>query len=149
MAATGRGDQLTPIALPQDLTFILIHPNLSVSTQYVYNHPDLPRTNDPEPIAQKKAKFQKALQAMQQGNFQDQPYNAMEKVVFQKHPQLQDLKDQLLKAGCTTATMSGSGPTIFGICQEQNQAKEIAAQIANAIAVRTTAKALSAESTAL
>lgn len=143
MAATGRGDQLTPIALPQDLHFILIHPKITVSTQWVYNHPDLPRTNDPETIAKKKAKFQQALQAMQQGKFQDQTYNAMEKVVFKEHPQLQAQKEQLQKADCTTATMSGSGPTLIGICQDRQQAKDIAVQFDDANVVGTTDKALS------
>ncbi len=42
-------------------------------------------------------------------------YNDLEKPAFEMHPQLKQIKNNLIEAGCTGALMSGSGSSIFGI----------------------------------
>jgi 4-diphosphocytidyl-2-C-methyl-D-erythritol kinase len=41
------------------------------------------------------------------------------------HPELNDLKQMLLRHGALGALMSGSGPTVFGIFRDGKEAKKI------------------------
>jgi 4-diphosphocytidyl-2-C-methyl-D-erythritol kinase len=67
-----------------------------------------------------------ALHALGLGTIADIGHNAMEVVVFAEYPELSVLKQRLLDAGCASALMSGSGPTIFGVCQNREHAEKIA-----------------------
>jgi len=51
-------------------------------------------------------------------------HNDLESVTLKMHPSLQEIKDQLLLNGATGALMSGSGPTIFGIFDSEDNAEE-------------------------
>jgi 4-diphosphocytidyl-2-C-methyl-D-erythritol kinase len=126
MAATGRGEHLEPVEAPRDLVYVLVHPNAAVSTAEVYGAPDLPRRSDPRP-AGKTERFRKALAALAAGEFAHCVANSMETVVFQRRPELAPMKQRLLDAGCVAAAMSGSGPTLFGVCRDKTQALGVAA----------------------
>ena len=45
--------------------------------------------------------------------------NDLEKAIIEDYPQIQKLKDTLISADCFNAIMSGSGPTVFGICDRE------------------------------
>jgi 4-diphosphocytidyl-2-C-methyl-D-erythritol kinase len=103
---------------------VLVHPEISISTPWVYKHPDLQKNPEvPKIIADDKlphfpatSKFRNALYAYNRGDWKELVFNRMESVVFAEYPQLAEYKQRLLDAGCIAAAMSGSGSTIFGIC---------------------------------
>lgn len=125
IAATGRGENLTPIDPLPETAFILVHPPIQVSAGRVYSHPLLPKSGE-EPIGGMTPSLKLAIGMLQKGAIADIPHNAMEAVVFAEHPELAVLKQKLLDAGCSAALMSGSGSTLFGICKDRDHAQEIA-----------------------
>ena len=52
-------------------------------------------------------------------------HNDFENTVFKQYPQLESLKEKLLKAGCLNAVMSGSGSTLVGVAKDGDHANLI------------------------
>ncbi len=125
MAATGRGERLAALAPLGRLWFVLLHPRIAVSATRVYNSPRLNCSGE-RPFAGRTASFRKALRALQKVDFATAVFNRMEEPVLADHPHLAEAKDRLLQAGCLSAAMSGSGPTLFGICRTKRDASRIA-----------------------
>ena len=115
MLAEGIGEILTPLPDLPPLWALLIKPHISVSTPYVYGEIDKqnivtrPDTNavidaikrkDPVGIAQKIC-------------------NVLELVTIPEYPVLAQIKEFLLQNGSIGALMSGSGPTTYGLFQDE------------------------------
>ena len=128
IAATGRGELMHPLTPLPKTWFVLLHPELAVSTKAVYTSPHLEKSRE-KPFAGRTASFRKAIRAIHEGDFAAGIFNRMETAVFRIHPELAEWKDALLRAGCQAAAMSGSGPSVFGVCDSEQQAKHIAASL--------------------
>lgn len=124
-AGTGRGEVLTRLKPPPIPWFVLLHPPLSISTSRIFNHPALARRKT-VPRGGHTPAFKRVLEAFEKGQVPDTLINRFETVVFADQPKLAVLKQRLLDAGCTTAAMSGTGPTLFGICNTKKQAQQAA-----------------------
>ena len=57
-------------------------------------------------------------------------YNVLENVALKKFPAIADLESKMLAAGAKVALMSGSGPTVFALTDEQH-VKKISASVEN------------------
>lgn len=132
MAATRRGEELTPLAPLPKTWFVLVHPAIAVSTSRVYNSPNLTHSEE-QPFAGRTRSFRRAIAALQRGDLRNAVFNRMESAVFQDHPSLAEAKRRLIEAGCSAAAMSGSGPTLFGVCRTKSQATKISESIAGAL----------------
>lgn len=124
---TGRGEVLQALDPLRESWFVLLHPALEVSAARVYNHPALRKSRE-ERIKGITPSFEGVLGAVANGAIADVFYNAMETPVFLEYPELAVLKQRLLDAGCAGALMSGSGPTLFGLCKDRAHAERVAAQ---------------------
>lgn len=124
MEARLRGEDMKPLAVPKSLWFVLAHPPAAVSAAQVYNHALLEK-NSEKPFAGRTPSFRRALTAYQRGDMRAVVFNRMEAPVFADHPTLAEIKRMLLECGCIAAAMSGSGPTLFGICESQREALRI------------------------
>jgi 4-diphosphocytidyl-2C-methyl-D-erythritol kinase len=51
--------------------------------------------------------------------------NVLESVTIKRIPEIQKIKNTILSLGAKVALMSGSGPTVFGICENQAKAKRV------------------------
>jgi 4-diphosphocytidyl-2-C-methyl-D-erythritol kinase len=129
VAATGRGEIMRPLKSLVDVWFVLVHPDLHVNTRDVYLSPLL-RKNREKRVDGFTPSFRQALKRFEVRNFPAALFNRMEGPVFSMHPQLADIKRAMLDAGCTVAIMSGSGPTVFGLCASQTLARAVAAKLA-------------------
>jgi 4-diphosphocytidyl-2-C-methyl-D-erythritol kinase len=49
--------------------------------------------------------------------------NVLEDVTIPKYPVIQQIKQEMLKAGALNAMMSGSGPTVFGLFENKITAR--------------------------
>jgi 4-diphosphocytidyl-2-C-methyl-D-erythritol kinase len=56
-------------------------------------------------------------------------HNDLEIPAFKMRPELPAGKQALLDAGATGALLSGSGPTVFGLCADEEQARAVAARV--------------------
>lgn len=125
VTATGRGEVLMRIDPLPPAWYVLVHPPIAISTPRVYNSPDL-RRNDAPRFAGRTAGFRRAIHNLQNGRFAEGVHNAMETAVFADHPTLGEIRQLLIKHGCAAAAMSGSGPTLFGVCETKRKAMRVA-----------------------
>jgi len=114
--ATGRGEIMQPAEVSlKDYFISIIKPQVSVSTAVAYKmiKPQKPRM----PI----------LSAIQQPieKWKDLLTNDFEKPVFEKHPEIENVKKKLYDAGAVFALMSGSGSAVYGIFKREIDFKNI------------------------
>ena len=103
---TGIGKEMTKIDLDlsaYELKFIF--PELHISTKDAYSGvvPKTPKLTVEEIIKLPINEWKNKLK------------NDFEKSVFEKHPQLKELKENLYKEGAIYASMSGSGSVLYGV----------------------------------
>ncbi len=127
-AATGRGEELEALPFIGEQWLILVHPHIAVSAAHIYNHPALER-NLQAPEDGRTPAFRAALNALRNGTIAGHVFNRMESAVFADHPRLKHTKQQLSGQGCTAAAVSGSGPTLFGLCEDKRHAESVAAAL--------------------
>ena len=108
--AQGRGEVLAPISLDlKGYHLLLIYPNIHVSTAEAYSNVSFYSGDFSirEILAQPIEEWKFNLQ------------NTFEKHIFEIHPRLKSLRDEMYEAGAIYSAMSGSGSTIFGIFKEK------------------------------
>ena len=128
VAASLRGDCLAPLPAVSGLWFVLVHPPIAVSAAQVYGHPKLGHSEEVS-FAGRTPGFRKAIKAFSARDMKNVVYNRMEAPVFSASKHLEPIKEQLLEVGCEAAGMSGSGPTLFGVCDSQQQALRVAEKL--------------------
>lgn len=119
--AEGIGDRLSVVDGLPPVWLVLVNPNIHVSTAWVYQN--LKLTNRDE--STKLPKFSNTIE-----DICSLLSNDLESVTIGRFPVIQEIKDALQANGAQGVLMSGSGPTVFGIFQDEKQAvtcrKEIA-----------------------
>jgi 4-diphosphocytidyl-2-C-methyl-D-erythritol kinase len=112
-------------SIDTDLKFhiILAIPDFGVSTKEAYGGIDY------NSIGKNVLSTDKMIKALGDNNLEEAMkyfHNDFEISIFERHPRLKEIRDNLLKAGCLASAMSGSGSTIIGIAADKSQAKKIA-----------------------
>ncbi len=115
MLSEGIGEILTPLPSLSPLWVLLIKPDISVSTAYVYTHLNLERlTGHPDTEYMLDCINRRDDASLAKGLA-----NVLETVTIPEYPVLAELKDFFLKEGAIGSLMSGSGPTTYGIYQDE------------------------------
>jgi 4-diphosphocytidyl-2-C-methyl-D-erythritol kinase len=112
--ASGIGERLKKIELP-GLWYVLIHPNFEVSTRWAYQNFVLTKRR----FHFKFHKFPKTPEEIS-----SLLWNDLEEVVSKEYPEIGAMKKMLYSAGALGALMTGSGPTVFGIFSEKEDASK-------------------------
>ena len=110
--AAGIGEKLEAISVGCELGIVLVNPGFPVSAAWAYTNWGRVPVPAPPPL-------EECLAALSQGSIQDVAnvcYNALEFAVRDKFPVLDMVIEFLCSSGCRTAHVSGSGPTVFGVC---------------------------------
>jgi len=120
--ATGIGDILDPLILNPRFWLLLITPDIPISTAWAYGNIRRGLTNSFNNITIPKCinHLSEVIAILS---------NDFEKVVIPHHPVIQTIKDELLDKGARGSLMSGSGSTVFGIFENEEEAKEALTQI--------------------
>jgi 4-diphosphocytidyl-2-C-methyl-D-erythritol kinase len=117
--AEGIGEQLTSLPPMVKCPVLIAKPPISVSTKFVYQnlkldentpHPDIDRL-----ISDIENKDLHAI-AGDMGN-------VLETVTIPNYPEIDRIKTLMKEAGAIGAMMSGSGPTVFGLFEDEKTAK--------------------------
>jgi len=124
--ATGRGELLESMVLPIPYSILVATPPIHVSTAWAYSSLKL----NP---AQKRPNLRDLLTASLRdpAELRSKLTNDFEETVFQKHPEIKELKEKLLNGGADLALMSGSGSSVFGLFSSAEKARELASAIAD------------------
>lgn len=141
--ATGRGEKLDSIKNINNLWVVLAkYNNLSVSTPWAYQtyrqHYSKSYLSDPEEIKSRRAEVHssplfKAIMAQNGAEIGKLLYNDLEKVVLPNYPQVKQLRSSFAELGVLGTMMSGSGPTVFALCESEQQAQQVKQQVRTTI----------------
>lgn len=117
--AEGIGERLTRLPDAPDLHVVLAKPPVHVSTGFVYgnlkvdaleSHPDI----DAQVQAIRDGDALRMAKLMG---------NVLETVTIPACPVIAEIKDRMMSAGAINAMMSGSGPTVFGLFDDEERAR--------------------------
>lgn len=118
--AEGIGEKLTPLPPMPKCHILIAKPGIHVSTKFVYGnlranelkeHPDI----DGQIRALKCGDLSELARLMG---------NVLETVTIPEYPVIRRIKDTMKEYGALNAMMSGSGPTVFGLFEDEEAAKE-------------------------
>lgn len=125
MLSEGIGEILTLLTAPPACHVVIAKPDIDVSTAFVYGHLRADTLSFHPDIDGMAA----ALAAGDLHGITDRMGNVLETVTVKEYPVIDRLKRMMCSLGAENALMSGSGPTVFGICKEKDTAENIAAAI--------------------
>jgi len=118
-----RGEKITPLPpINPPLWIVVINPGFKISTQWAYNNLDL------EKIKRRKNNTEAMLAALREGEpweIAKNLFNSFEGLIIKKYPETARVKDRLINEGVLGALISGSGPAVFGIAQNEEEALQI------------------------
>lgn len=117
--AEGIGEKLTHLSPMPKTLVLLAKPDISLSTKWVYQnlqwdkvegHPDT----------------EGAIEALEKGMIAllgAKMYNVLEEVSIKRYPIIGKIKEVMTEGGALKSMMSGSGPTVFGLYDDEQKAK--------------------------
>lgn len=118
--AEGIGEALSPLPPMVKCPVLIAKPSISVSTKFVYQnlklddttiHPDIDRLIDD-------------IKANNLHDIAAHMGNVLETVTIPNYPVIDEIKKHMLSNGAVGAMMSGSGPTVFGLFDDEDTAKK-------------------------
>lgn len=118
--AEGIGEALSPLPQMVKCPVLIAKPSISVSTKFVYQnlklddttiHPDIDRLIDD-------------IKAKNLHDIAAHMGNVLETVTIPNYPVIDEIKKHMLSNGAVGAMMSGSGPTVFGLFDDEDTAKK-------------------------
>ncbi|UCB51715.1 MAG: 4-(cytidine 5'-diphospho)-2-C-methyl-D-erythritol kinase [Candidatus Zixiibacteriota bacterium] len=120
----GRGEQIRPIRIYGGYWLVLVCPGIEVSTRWAYQNLKINLTKKRWGVSFKDLEdasgFFEALLSFE---------NDLEEVVSKRYPVIQRIKDNLEDSGAVKSSMSGSGPTVYGVFDQKPQAEEVAREL--------------------
>lgn len=121
----GIGEVLTPLSPIPSCHILVAKPGISVSTKYVYENLDAQQVL-------KHPDIDGMLDAISKGDLSGittRMENVLETVTVTKYPIINEIKTEMLNGGAMNSLMSGSGPTVFGIFDDEEKANAVAGVI--------------------
>lgn len=118
--AEGIGEALSPLPPMVKCPVLIAKPSISVSTKFVYQnlklddttiHPDIDLLIDD-------------IKAKNLHDIAAHMGNVLETVTIPNYPVIDEIKKHMLSNGAVGAMMSGSGPTVFGLFDDEDTAKK-------------------------
>lgn len=119
--ARGRGEILEPIDQPPPCYVVLARPPVHVSTSDIYGRLKADRIERHPNAAQMTA----AIRAGDYAAMCAAIGNVLEDVTIRMYPEVEQLKNCMLRLGADAALMSGSGPTVFALARKPSKAARI------------------------
>ncbi|GAA0177775.1 4-(cytidine 5'-diphospho)-2-C-methyl-D-erythritol kinase [Clostridium sediminicola] len=116
----GIGEVITPLKPFKDHIIVVVKPNFGLSTKEVYKSLDINKIH-------RHPKTDELIQAIEKNDLRfisNNLRNVMENVSFRKYNLLRNIKSKIVSIGALGSLMSGSGPTIFGIFDDEKKAQQ-------------------------
>ena len=108
--ATSRGELLEGINITlADYKIVIINPRIHINTGWAFSKII--------PVVPKKSIQEIILQSIL--TWKDELINNFENPVFEKYPEIKNIKEELYNMGAVYAAISGSGSTVYGIFEKK------------------------------
>ena len=117
--AKGIGEKLTKLPSFAGVYIVLVVPDFFVSTAWAYKNYDLNKT-DEKPCTEELISY---IRGRDIKNTAERMANVLESVTAKKHPEIQEIKNDIKKSGACGSVMSGSGPSVFGLFENEEKAR--------------------------
>lgn len=117
----GTGDIISPIDLPK-MWYVVVYPNVAISTKRVYEGLKIVLTNIRNDI-KVRSNFKKI------NDIAIILENDLEYVGIAVCPRIGEIKNRLKKAGALGSLMSGSGSSVFGIFENEEDARQASSMV--------------------
>lgn len=114
----GIGDELEILDSLPTTDILIVNNGVEIATPYVYSN-IVPSGNSD--------RIDKLINVYKNKNYDEffkGLYNVMEKVSILYCPEIQNIKDKMYEFNCIKSLMSGSGPTVFGIFNDDKDIKK-------------------------
>jgi 4-diphosphocytidyl-2-C-methyl-D-erythritol kinase len=122
----GLGDVLTALARHEPLHIVVVSSPLALSTPLVYKTLDERRGEGEGVLAALSAKEIAGVVGNDVHELANILANDLQPATLQLAPEVHDTLDALHDAGALASLVSGSGPTVFGLCEDATHAAEVA-----------------------
>ncbi|MFQ5963140.1 MAG: 4-(cytidine 5'-diphospho)-2-C-methyl-D-erythritol kinase [Candidatus Scalinduaceae bacterium] len=117
----GRGEKVYPIEIKSKLYYLVIFPNIRISTTKIYKNLKIGLTKNRKDVNF----FLNALGDCGAEKLGSMLFNRLEKTIFRLYPDMFKFKNSLKCFSFCGLLISGSGSSIFGLCYNRNQAEVI------------------------
>ncbi len=121
----GRGERVSPVEMEKSYPIVLVNPGFGISTKWAYANAELTKkTNDIKLLIQAVRTGDFSL--LRSGGYKPLRFsggNDFTGPVMRRYPVLGFLKERLMENGALYAEMSGSGPTVFGVFKDAEEAE--------------------------
>ena len=114
----GIGDELEILDSLPTTDILIVNNGVEIATPYVYSN-IVPSGN-----SDRIDKLNNVYKNKNYDEFFKGLYNVMEKVSISYCPEIQNIKDKMYEFNCIKSLMSGSGPTVFGIFNDDKDIKK-------------------------
>ena len=114
----GIGDEIEILDSLPTTDILIVNNGVEIATPYVYSN-IVPSGNSD--------RIDKLINVYKNKNYDEffkGLYNVMEKVSISYCPEIQNIKDKMYEFNCIKSLMSGSGPTVFGIFNDDKDIKK-------------------------
>ena len=116
----GKGEKVIPLKELPPMWVVIAKPKLSISTPQILNkieHSKLSHLSITQMIeAIDKKDYYGICQNMG---------NVLEQITGKEHPEVIKIKERITQYGADASQMSGTGPTVFGVCAKESRAKHV------------------------
>jgi len=123
----GRGEKTIPLKTKRPVVMVLVKPDIEVSTAWAYGSLKTELTKKSFDIKL----FCQALDGKDFGLLRNMVFNDLEDAVVKNCHIIAEIKETLLRNGALIASMSGSGPTVFGVFRSEEEAEKASATFGN------------------
>ena len=116
------GDKIKRIKKSFSINIVLINPGFRVSTKWAYSAFDKQK-----PKIKTKADIKNLVKAIEKKDIKEianNLHNDFEPIVTKRYKVINEIKNNLLRNDALNASVSGSGPTVFGVFNSIYEARE-------------------------
>ncbi len=115
----GRGEKVRALKCETTVPMLLVKPDLEISAGWAYRNCEAELTKRSIDIKL----FCQALDGKDFARLREMVFNDLESSVVREYPVVGEIKKMLSENGAVVASMSGSGPTVFGVFDSTEDAE--------------------------
>jgi 4-diphosphocytidyl-2-C-methyl-D-erythritol kinase len=122
-SARGRGESLSPLPDGPPLWFVIVKPEVNVSTAWAYKALD----SIPDRISARATR--RMEETIREGDVEriiSRMTNDFEQAIYSEHLPIALLHDEFMMARALNARLCGSGAAVFGVARDEKSANEVA-----------------------